>query len=683
MFATAARDGQSLPLALTHPAFRRMKRRTLNTTDFRPRLPADPFGDTPWQLDPSALRTGTATTILVLGTPPPADLAALLCASPALGDSLVVLATHAPPPIPAAWRVVPLVRVLVLKEPLSAAGAMGVMSVLDRVARFVAGPAARLGERVQTYREDPVSGEFTLRVTTADGPVQPSTPEKARKRRTLMFGFGSGSSLNPPSRTSSPSSSVLSLSSTVSSASTPKARPIALASVPQGTRPFDTVIHYIHAPPTSSTTSTASSRSASPTLLVPPAPHTYPKPQANPAAHMPEKVLLKQAILVTTLAAPYLAVPPEPPIHLRTRTTSSATARPRTHAARPRSVLGPGMALSKSVPGDMARRRETVVGAPSASVEDGAEGRVPASRSAGSFMGLRRKFSTMGRSGGSENVPPPPVPALPASVAASLPRGKGEGRVRTESEVSRPVTPTKKKRFSLPGLSRAGTRKRGASPGHGADEFGVAVGGDVEQLATVERYSGKAHVVHVIVVDSDPAEDGEERRRSAVYGNGTAGSSSSLGALSGGGLKAHEGGTGASSGLVKALEQFLVAFAYPLSASISSVSRSSGSKSPPGSPPFGEGKGKGRGTVVGRDVSGVGEGKPVPFILKGDTLGAVFDLLGAEVSVAECLLFGALDGGEAGAWKAVVDVRGVKMVGGGRLTVRGRGVEELVGESGM
>ncbi|KAF6744970.1 hypothetical protein DFP72DRAFT_59228 [Ephemerocybe angulata] len=423
MFAAAAQE-RPLPLALTHPAFRRMKRRTLNTTDFRPRLPADPFGDTPWQLDPSALRTGTTTTILVLGTPPPADLAALLCASPALGDSLVVLATHAPPPIPAAWRVVPHVRVLVLKEPLSAAGAMGVMSVLDRVARFVAGPAARFGERVQTYREDPVSGEFTLRVTTADGPVQPTTPEKARRRRTLMFGFGSGSSSSSLSRTSSPASSVVSLSSTMSSLPTPKARPIALASVPQGTRPFDTVIHYIHAPPASSTTSSASSRSASPTLLVPTAPHTYSKPQANPAAHMPEKVLLKQAILVTTLTAPYLAVPPEPPNHLRTRTASSATARPRTHAARPLSVLGPGMALSKSVPGDIARRRETVVGAPSSTVEDG---RVPASRSAGSFMGLRRKLTTIGRAGGSENVPPPPVPALPGSVAASFQGGRERG----------------------------------------------------------------------------------------------------------------------------------------------------------------------------------------------------------------------------------------------------------------
>src|SRR5689334_11134768 len=61
--------------------------RALNNTEFRPRLPADPFGDTPWVLDVAALApsssSATSTTVLVLNTPPPADLAALLCASPA------------------------------------------------------------------------------------------------------------------------------------------------------------------------------------------------------------------------------------------------------------------------------------------------------------------------------------------------------------------------------------------------------------------------------------------------------------------------------------------------------------------------------------------------------------------------------------------------------------------------
>ncbi|KAJ2927522.1 hypothetical protein H1R20_g9576, partial [Candolleomyces eurysporus] len=131
--------------------------------DFRPKLPANPFGDVPWVLDVDALTKAQKTAVLVLNTPSPADLHALICASPALKHSLVVIATHEVPVLPTSASVHPTVRVLSLKAPLfDRVGVLGLMSVLDKAARFASSPLAT-GGGIQIYSEDPVTGEFSVR----------------------------------------------------------------------------------------------------------------------------------------------------------------------------------------------------------------------------------------------------------------------------------------------------------------------------------------------------------------------------------------------------------------------------------------------------------------------------------------------------------------------------------------
>ncbi|KAG6883246.1 hypothetical protein C0992_009324, partial [Termitomyces sp. T32_za158] len=101
---------------------------------FRPRLPLDPFVDAlpPWHTDPDT--DADPHTLLVLGAPNHADLAPLL-RSAHLASTLVLIATHTPPPVPADAQC-PVV-ILRLPGPLDIhdAGAVRLVALLDRAQR--------------------------------------------------------------------------------------------------------------------------------------------------------------------------------------------------------------------------------------------------------------------------------------------------------------------------------------------------------------------------------------------------------------------------------------------------------------------------------------------------------------------------------------------------------------------
>ncbi|RXW22032.1 hypothetical protein EST38_g3814 [Candolleomyces aberdarensis] len=246
----------------------------------------------PWVLDIASLahlhgtRPYPKATILVLNTPSPADLVALLYESPALEQSLIIIATHdvpvIPPPPTTALKdkvvdpknkhddVVPTVRVLKMRESWSLDGAFGVMTALDKAAKFAASyhgqsdGSTRQSEKVCIYHEDLTTGEFS-----------PAVDMKKTRRRTFSL-FSSQSQWSSPSPT--PGST-------------------ALSTVTSGTRPFDALIHCINSPS---------------------------QPQGDQDRERFEKAILKQAILVTTLSAPYLAVPPDPPKYLRLPSASTS-----------------------------------------------------------------------------------------------------------------------------------------------------------------------------------------------------------------------------------------------------------------------------------------------------------------------------------------------------------------------
>ncbi|KAG6877091.1 hypothetical protein C0993_010327 [Termitomyces sp. T159_Od127] len=223
---------------------------TMRSCDvFRPRLPIDPFHDaqTPWAVDPDA--ESEPHTVLVLGAPTAADLAPLVL-SPRLAATLVLVATHTPPPVPDAAQC-PVV-ILRLPAPLDIhdAGAVRLVGLLDRAQRVAhtwhAAPHAQ--PRIQQLAELYPGGEFSI----AEPPefALPADPQHA----------------TPEPR--SDSSETSSLSSSSSSCAPRQPAP------PKGQYTFSALVNFL--PPT-----------------------------------LPDKALLKHAILVTTLSAPFLA--PQPP----------------------------------------------------------------------------------------------------------------------------------------------------------------------------------------------------------------------------------------------------------------------------------------------------------------------------------------------------------------------------------
>ncbi|KAJ3502448.1 hypothetical protein NMY22_g18578 [Coprinellus aureogranulatus] len=599
------------------------------------------------------------------------------------------------------------------------------MSVLDRAARFASSP--RDGKRVQIYLEDPFTREFTVRADdhlvynstqqaspTADPKslankassssmlsLPQTSPEKVRKRRTLNFGsrgLGSASSSATSSAASSPASSVLSLHSNTSTASstltsTSSAKPLALAQVASGTRPFDTLIHYILGPPSASTSSSGSGS------LSPPGPQS--QSAGGSSKHVPEKILLKQAILVTTLSAPYLAVPPEPPANLRLGSSSkrSSTIRSRTNSSYDAGSLGSmtkkNMAASKSMPEGMGhKRRDTMPPIPplpplSPSSEETTEGEslnLNPSKSTSSFKSLKKRFTLSRRSSYVPEVPHLPSHTSDDGHSTTTTAGRSSG--------------TTKKRFSL-SLGSRSNRSSILTPNPDDVAAQLEAYSRLQTSSLIRRYAGRSHIVHVLCEPADYV----------VSPSLSASSPSVSPTLSGGSVK---GKSRASTvvpiaprrpgALVKGIEQFLVAFAYPVQGISASLSSSSSSRS--ATPPS-----PARSPVLGAPATLEGrrdETKPVPFVLRGGTLGAVFSLPGSSVtgstpgvgespqqvelggggeeekkaSVAECVMFGALDGGERhGAWKAWLDVGGEVLLGDGGLRVKmeGRGVDEMLG----
>ncbi|KAG5644691.1 hypothetical protein DXG03_007914 [Asterophora parasitica] len=229
---------------------------------FRPRLPLDPFAtlhQPPWRI--TDISNPGPHTILLLGAPSHQDLLPL--ASLATPNSLLVIATHTPPPLPASPALS--TTILHLPAPLDIhdAGAVRLVALLDRAQRVVhAWRTSRPSARILQFAELYPGGEFTI----------PEVPELAQVAGAQQL------QPHPEDDTASlaSSSSDVSLASiTTTSSST---RRLSSLFSPKQKSAMDSKPHF--------------------TALInflPPG--------------LPDKALLKHAILVTTLAAPFLAPP--------------------------------------------------------------------------------------------------------------------------------------------------------------------------------------------------------------------------------------------------------------------------------------------------------------------------------------------------------------------------------------
>src|ERR1700733_13478004 len=103
------------------------------TQVFRPRLPLDPFTswDIPWPIPHFSIHHPNPHVILVLGAPSATDIVPLATSSH-LSNSLLILATHTPPPIP----INPACAIIILHLPAPLAvhdnGALRLVSLLER-----------------------------------------------------------------------------------------------------------------------------------------------------------------------------------------------------------------------------------------------------------------------------------------------------------------------------------------------------------------------------------------------------------------------------------------------------------------------------------------------------------------------------------------------------------------------
>ncbi|KAJ7666049.1 hypothetical protein DFH06DRAFT_265705 [Mycena polygramma] len=314
---------------------------------FRPRLPLDPFSpisqpgpavqrvhvdpDAPWPAhDLLALEhtfSQSPHVLLVLGAPSPHALAPLL-RSTTFSRSLILLVTHAPPPLSALLAAAgpntahAAIRVLRLRAPLAPAApafALTLVSILDAAASVArawrAAPDPEPASIAQLAQAAEGDAAFSIPEPLADGPVHAPLPVNEHLhppgRRSLLAPVPVPAASNPypanrarppsalslPSTThllpSSPSSasssaspnkrtsrrdsasSAKSFASTASSKSTAKPTP---GSRNDGTRAFDALLSFL-----------------------PPA--------------QPEKAVLKQVVLVSTLAGGFLAGPAYASVH--------------------------------------------------------------------------------------------------------------------------------------------------------------------------------------------------------------------------------------------------------------------------------------------------------------------------------------------------------------------------------
>ena len=211
---------------------------------FRPRLPLDPF-DIPWLIAPFSIQNPNAHVILVLGAPSSIDIVPLTT-SPHLSNSLIILATHTPPPIP----INPACAIIILHLPAPLAvhdnGALRLVSLLERAQRVAhTWLSTNRTTRILQLAEQQPGGEFTrheaIELASFPQPPPKSSPLNPNEK----------SSVNSPVHFS------------VTTKKHVKQAPL-----------FTALLNFL--PPT-----------------------------------LPDKVLLKHAVLVTTLSASFLA-PPTP-----------------------------------------------------------------------------------------------------------------------------------------------------------------------------------------------------------------------------------------------------------------------------------------------------------------------------------------------------------------------------------
>ncbi|KAI0087380.1 hypothetical protein BDY19DRAFT_955435 [Irpex rosettiformis] len=241
---------------------------------FKPKFPFDPFvaADVrePWFIRADSLPSPHAhprrDVLLVLGSPSTKDLDALL-SSKHLANSLLVIVTHQPPEIP--HTALPTVRILKLNNSLELehAGAVRFVNILEwaeRVARlwrkYGGYGAAELTEDSDGREHLPPPKFWRFRGSQS---VPPSPRSSASNLSTSRGSVSSGflapdGDQRPQSRPHSFSSRILN-----------RARQVSLPAVDPSQRPFDALINFL------------------------------PK-------DVPDKALLKQAILVTTISRPFL-----------------------------------------------------------------------------------------------------------------------------------------------------------------------------------------------------------------------------------------------------------------------------------------------------------------------------------------------------------------------------------------
>ncbi|KAJ6519289.1 hypothetical protein C8R45DRAFT_17130 [Mycena sanguinolenta] len=294
------------------------------TDVFRPRLPLDPFApaasavepqaqvdlDAPWlAYDVPALTHAFAHTnavILVLGAPNP-HLLAPLFRSPTFEQSLVLYVTHDPPPLTSLVSAIgrdahaagthPAIRILRLRAPLIPGAppfALSLVSVLDAAAVVArdwrADPDSAEQPRIVQFAQSPSAGDaaFSVPEPLPDFPSGANNNEQLRPRRTASIPstMRGARATHPPSAMPQPvpagpnpkraSMSSLSVNSKFKSPK-PTRRPSTADSVASskskvspGTRPFDALLSFL------------------------------------PSAQQ-EKAVLKQVVLVSTLASGFLA----------------------------------------------------------------------------------------------------------------------------------------------------------------------------------------------------------------------------------------------------------------------------------------------------------------------------------------------------------------------------------------
>ncbi|CAA7267255.1 unnamed protein product [Cyclocybe aegerita] len=288
--------------------------------------------------------------------PCPSDLLPLLT-SPHLASSLLLLATHAPPSIPALPpnALGPAVRVLRLPAPLAVhdSGALRLVSLFERAARVArlwryssqSTSTAHYPRIIQLAEEVP-GGQFTLvepfvyaspapqndmhvppttTQASAQAPPHPTPTPHTSNQHTHNLNL----TANP--KYPSPAPSIVSYASYASTSTSPStSRPPSLST---------------YAPSSTSTTSLPSAtqrkrqhrtQSALRKLMnVDSSPNSHAVNNNNMRtfdalinflpANLPDKALLKHAVLVSTLSSQYLAVPPSTPsaLHASSYTTHS------------------------------------------------------------------------------------------------------------------------------------------------------------------------------------------------------------------------------------------------------------------------------------------------------------------------------------------------------------------------